>query len=214
MSKLFFDTETTGLPKLGLPTDHADQPHVVQLAAILTDDLGNEMAQINVIVKPDGWGIPDRAAEVHGITTGKALKYGISEIVAAGAMYDLCCAADTVVAHNIEFDRQIVGTMFARAGWGWRLPERQECTMLTATPIVNLPPTERMVAAGYGHKPKAPSLAECIRHFYGEEIDGAHDALVDVRACKRIYFEMQEKSSLTARTIQTQGMNAPRSVRG
>ncbi|WP_336764340.1 3'-5' exonuclease [Asaia sp. VD9] len=193
MSILFFDTETTGLPNYGLPTNHEDQPHVVQLAAILTDERGKEQAQLSVIIKPDGWIIPEGAARVHGITTEKASRYGIREVVAAGAMYDLCCAADTIVAHNIKFDRQIVGTMFARAGRGWKLPERQACTMMNASPIVNLPPTERMIAAGYGDKPKAPSLAECIRHFYGEELDGAHDALVDVRACKRIYFEMLEQ---------------------
>lgn len=38
---LFFDTETTGFPHKSKPVDHPDQPHVVQLAAELTEDDGH-----------------------------------------------------------------------------------------------------------------------------------------------------------------------------
>lgn len=191
MSILFFDTETTGLTKPGLPTGHEDQPHCVQLAAILTDDQGQEEACVNVIIRPDGWTVPERAAAVHGITTEKAALYGIREQVASVLFYDLTSRADLLVAHNIQFDRQIVATMYARAKRSeWKLPEAQFCTMEAAAPLVNLPPTPRMRAAGI-IKPKAPKLEECIRHFYGETLEGAHDALVDVRACARIYFEMK-----------------------
>ncbi|MBF0850471.1 3'-5' exonuclease [Gluconobacter sp. R75690] len=191
MSILFFDTETTGFAKPGLPTGHEDQPHCMQLAAILTDDHGQEEACVNVIIRPDGWTVPERAAAVHGITTEKAARYGIREQVAAVLFYDLTCRADLLVAHNIQFDRQIVATMYARAKRSeWKLPEAQFCTMEAAAPLVNLPPTPRMRAAGI-IKPKAPKLEECIQHFYGETLEGAHDALVDVRACARIYFEMK-----------------------
>lgn len=191
MSILFFDTETSGLAKPGLPTGHEDQPHCVQLAAILTDDQGREEACVNVIIRPDGWTVPESAAAVHGITTEKAARYGIREQVAAVLFYDLTSRADLLVAHNIQFDRQIVATMYARAKRSeWKLPEAQFCTMEAAAPLVNLPPTPRMRAAGI-IKPKAPKLEECIQHFYGEMLEGAHDALVDVRACARIYFEMK-----------------------
>lgn len=191
MSILFFDTETNGLAKPGLPTGHEDQPHCVQLAAILTDDEGQEEACVNVIIRPDGWTVPERAVAVHGITTEKAARYGIREQVASVLFYDLTSRADLLVAHNIQFDRQIVATMYARAKRSeWKLPEAQFCTMEAAAPLVNLPPTPRMREAGI-IKPKAPKLEECIQHFYGETLEGAHDALVDVRACARIYFEMK-----------------------
>lgn len=191
MSILFFDTETTGFIKPDLPTGHEDQPHCVQLAAIMTDDLGNEEVCVNVIIRPDGWAVPERAAAIHGITTEKAARYGIREQVASVIFYDLTCRADLLVAHNIQFDRQVVATMFERTKRAeWKLPEAQFCTMEAATPVVNLPPTPRMRAAGF-NKPKAPKLEECIQHFYGETLEGAHDALVDVRACARIYFEMK-----------------------
>jgi len=190
MSILFFDTETTGLPDFRLPDDHEHQPHCVQLAAVLTDDAGKEQAQINVIIKPDGWEIPAQAAEVHGITTEHAQRYGVRNVVAAGMLHDLAACAEIAVAHNIKFDAQIVRTMFARAGRPqWQIPSRKFCTAEAATPVLNLPPTERMIAAGFD-KPKMPKLEECIAHFYGETLEGAHDALVDVRACARVYFEL------------------------
>lgn len=192
MTILFFDTETTGLPAFSMPDGHEAQPHCVQLAAIMTDDDGKEEASISVIIRPDGWPIPEQASAVHGITTEKATRYGIREQVAAVLFYDLLCRADLLVAHNIKFDRQIIATMFARANrTQWELPKAQFCTMEAAAPLVNLPPTPRMLAAGF-NKPKAPKLEECIRHFYGETLEGAHDALVDVRACARIYFEMKK----------------------
>lgn len=43
-----------------------------------------------------------------------------------------------------------------------------------------------MLAAGFT-KPKPPKLEECIRHFFDEALEGAHDALVDVRACARVH---------------------------
>lgn len=69
--------------------------------------------------------------------------------------------------------------------------ERRESfdTCSKAKYIVNLRPTEKMIARGI-MQPKPPKLAECIQHFFGEALPGAHDALVDARACGRIYFHL------------------------
>jgi DNA polymerase-3 subunit epsilon len=64
------------------------------------------------------------------------------------------------------------------------------CTARMAAPIVNLPPTERMLAAGRNH-PKTPNLGECVQHFFGETLEGAHSAMVDVQACMRVYWAAQ-----------------------
>lgn len=64
------------------------------------------------------------------------------------------------------------------------------CTKEMADPVLCLPPTARMIAAGYGDKFKAPSLAECIRFLFEEEMAGAHSALADCRYCARVFFEL------------------------
>jgi len=191
---LFFDTETTGFFQDRLPIDHPDQPYIVQLAAELTDDDGEPIAGFSFIVDPgisDGVFIPDRASFVHGITNERAAQFGVSADFALSAFTHLYQRADIVCAHNIKFDRGVMEAAIARH-YGKVMPLRKTlfCTMEAASPVVNLPPTERMLAAGFT-KPKPPKLEECIRHFFNEELDGAHDAMVDVRACRRVYFHLQ-----------------------
>lgn len=196
---LFFDTETTGLPDYRMPHDHECQPHLVQLACLLTDDDGVERSAVNLVVNP-GAPIPAAASAVHGITDLIVDRCGVFETTAIAMWHRLAERADMLVAHNIKFDMWLIETAWSRMHIGARRSGRpfaavhgirpRFCTMETAAPIVNLPPTERMIAAGFD-KPKAPKLGECIRHFFGESLDGAHDALVDVRACARLYFHLQ-----------------------
>ena len=56
---------------------------------------------------------------------------------------------------------------------------------------MKMPPTEKMLRSRYRDQFKAPKLAEACRYFFGEDLVGAHDALVDVRACARLYFHLK-----------------------
>lgn len=188
---LAFDTETTGLPDFKAPSDAKHQPHLVQLAMILIDDDLIERASVSVIIRPDGWIIPDNVAEIHGITTDIASRVGIPEKIATDLFVSLMYDRPTIaLAHNVKFDQRIMRIAMLRHGydkeWQEKRPTPAFCTMETASPIVNLPPTAKMRAAGF-IKPKPPKLAECIKHFFEEDLQGAHDALVDVRACVRVY---------------------------
>ena len=96
--------------------------------------------------------------------------------------------ADLICAHNVAFDRSIMEVAIARySGRTKVLTKPSYCTMKEATPILNLPPTEKMVKAGF-NKPKPPKLEECMRYFFGEDLHDAHDAMADVIACRRLYF--------------------------
>ena len=77
---LVYDTETTGLPLFREPSESPAQPHLVQLGASLVDlDTRSVLSSIDVIVKPDGWTIPDEVAAIHGITNEKAMDLCIPE---------------------------------------------------------------------------------------------------------------------------------------
>jgi len=193
---LFFDTETTGLPNFRAPMSDDSQPHLVQLACLLTEDDGTERASLSLIVNP-GVPIPAGAAAVHGITDLIADRAGVSNATAVAMWGRLAKRADMLVAHNIRFDMAIMAAAHARHSPGGLLVmdrahagRARFCTMDAAAPIVNLPPTEKMVAAGFS-KPKPPKMEECIKHFFGEVLEGAHDALVDVRACARVFFHLK-----------------------
>ena len=75
---LFFDTETTGLPKnwKAPVTDLDNWPRLVQLAYLVYDFDGNLIHSCNEIIKPDGFTIPTEASNVHGITTEMAKQRG------------------------------------------------------------------------------------------------------------------------------------------
>lgn len=188
---LCFDTETTGLPDWSKPSDAAHQPHLVQLAMILLDDELAERASVSLIIKPDGWTIPDDIAQIHGITTEMATRLGVEEKMATRLYMSLLYGTGAeAIAHNVDFDLRIMRIAMLRAGfdktWQDARKPKSFCTMKTALPIVNLPPTAKMVAAGF-NKPKQPKLSECIEFFFSEKLEGAHDALVDVRACLRVF---------------------------
>lgn len=192
---LCFDTETTGLPDWGQPSDAPQQPHLVQLAMVLLEEDFTERASVSLIIRPEGWTIPDDVAKIHGITTELAARVGIPEKVATELyvrmLYDTGALA---VAHNVKFDLRIMRIAMLRAGytkeWQAEREPKSYCTCTEATPILNLPPTAKMIAAGF-NKPKTANLGECIQHFFGEKLEGAHDALVDVRAALRIFKHLK-----------------------
>ena len=75
----FYDTETTGIPNFKEPSEHPDQPHIVQIAAALVDDETRKtVSSINLIIKPDGWAIPEELTEIHGISTTNRASYSLT----------------------------------------------------------------------------------------------------------------------------------------
>jgi DNA polymerase III subunit epsilon len=188
MTILFFDTETTGLVDSRMPPGHESQPHLVQLAAVLRDDTGIERAAVNLIIKPDGWTIPEKAASIHGITTEIATANGVGLRHALVIFVALARRASVVVAHNLDFDEAVILTASKRLAPDFDPFGTQQrfCTMKAAVPILKLPHAKEP-RPGEPDKYKWPSLRECIHFFFGEEMTGAHQALADVRACMRVY---------------------------
>lgn len=192
---LFFDTETTGLPVWKEPSGSEVQPHIVQLAAELVDpDTREVIDSMNVIVKPDGWVIPPEMAEIHGITHEHAMEVGIPESEAVAMLVRMRAGAALRVAHNRQFDDRIVRIGLKRffdvLGDGdpegdkqpseeWRGGEGA-CTCQQAKKAMGVK--------------KLPTLQEAHVALIGHEFAGAHSAMEDVRACKSIYFAIQDQA--------------------
>lgn len=197
--RLVYDTETTGLALFNKPSDDPSQPHIVQFAALLLDDDWTERACVNLIVRPDGWAIPDDVAKIHGITTDIATRCGVPEEYVVEIFMWLTASRDTVqIAHNISFDRRIMRIAKLRAGQLREHIEGDEakpsfCTMKATQPLCELPLTEKQIARGITGF-KQPKLSEAYMHFFAESLEGAHDALVDVRACARIYRHLHDNN--------------------
>ncbi len=195
---LVIDSETSGLVQFGLPHDHPAQPDLVQLGMVLCEEDGRERAALELIVQQTA-PIPRSASDVHCITDEIAKRCGVPLAMAVASYQQFAKLAGTLVAHNLPFDERIMATALHRAGrmnGVGQTPLKRLCTMELAESVLRLPATERMKAAGYGHKNKKPSLAECTRYFFHEEIRGAHSALADARACARIYFQIVLKGAM------------------
>lgn len=201
---LFYDTETTGLPDFGAPSESEHQPHLVQLAASLVDEASRRtLASIDLIVAADQWEIPDDVAAIHGITTERARAQGVYEADAVNLLLQLWRRAERRIAHNEQFDARLIRIACKRYPAGvcvdadeWKAG-KAECTARLSTPHCALPPTDRMKAAGRFHH-KTPTLAEAYRHFFGEDFADAHSARADVDACIAVYFAMQDGAARAA----------------
>ncbi|HIE1750455.1 TPA: 3'-5' exonuclease [Pseudomonas aeruginosa] len=189
-----FDTETTGLPDWKAPSDAPHQPHLVDIAARLYNDEGQLLDAFEAIIKPAGWIIPDDVAAIHGITTERAMDEGIPEEEALGHFLAFHARAELRVAHNVSFDDRIIRIALKRYH-SETLAESYKagnsyCTCQNSRDIVQIPPTGRMLRAGF-NKFKNPTLGEAYQHFFKEELLGAHRAMTDSKACARIYFALQ-----------------------
>ena len=174
---LFFDTETTGANKA--------RDRTVQLAWILANESGREINKRCFIIKPSGFRIPSAASEIHGISTeqayseGEDLEYVLSEFLEA------LDEAHVIVAHNIDFDIAILRNDLSELGLNDPFSEKDRiCTMRASTAWCRIPHSNGR--SGF----KWPKLEELHYRLFGEYIDGAHDALVDVEATKRCFFEL------------------------
>jgi DNA polymerase III epsilon subunit-like protein len=100
---LFFDTETTGLPKYP-SSDYRNQPRLVQIAWILADQNKEIISKNSFIIKPDGFRIPTRVIKIHGISTDKATRDGVNIYSVLHHFLSDTNYADVLVAHNVAFD--------------------------------------------------------------------------------------------------------------
>ena len=183
---LFFDTETTGLPKnwKAPVTDLDNWPRMIQIGWTLCNAEGKRVDSAEFIIKPDNFIIPTEASNVHGITTEKALEEGVDLDVVLNKFNELVNEADFIVAHNISFDEKIIGAEFLRRDVATNFESKPKlCTMKASTDYCEIP-------GPYGYK--WPKLSELHIKLFGLDFSGAHDAFADIEATERCFWEMKK----------------------
>ena len=198
MRSLIYDTETTGLPDLNKSSDDPCQPRITQLCAeLIEDETGEVLAGLHTLINPDGWVIPPDLEKLTGITTEKAASVGLPMTLGLPAFLAMWGRSDHRVAHNESFDMRMIRIeLFRNPAYGEQFADKWKsskafCTQTQSQKILNLPPTARMIASGR-RGPKRPNLGEAYRHFTGNELLNAHNATVDVMACKTVYFALKK----------------------
>jgi DNA polymerase III epsilon subunit-like protein len=185
---LFFDTETTGLPRSWKApvTDLGNWPHIVQIAWGLCDDSGAQLAFRDHILKPEGFVIPESATAIHGISTEKAMKEGRPAVEILKEFSEAVQGASRLVAHNLDFDEKMVRVELLRRG----LPDALQaipkiCTMKSSTAYCKIP-------GPYGDK--WPKLSELHIKLFGVDFEDQHNAASDVLCCAKCFFELRRRA--------------------
>jgi DNA polymerase-3 subunit epsilon len=183
---LFFDTETTGLPRnwKAPVTDLNNWPRMIQIAWILCDDKGNRIESDDYIIKPENFKIPKDASRVHGINTEKAINEGADLEKVLNKFNELVERTDYIVAHNISFDEKILGAELLRKKIQSDFNRKSKlCTMKSSTNYC-------CISGLYGYK--WPKLSELHTKIFGVDFDEAHDASADINATEKCFWEMRK----------------------
>ena len=180
MNYLVYDTETNGFP-----------PHarMTQLAFILFNEEGETLMQEQDFIKPEGWTIPKTEFFINnGMTTERNMELGIPLKQSLDKFHLALERAHYKIAHNHNFDVQIVTNEIAKVGIPLQpfATKKHFCTMLASVDYVG-------ALNKWGKPTKWPNLQELHIKCFGEGFDGAHDALADVKATVRCFLHLKAK---------------------
>ncbi|MFH1559029.1 MAG: 3'-5' exonuclease [Patescibacteria group bacterium] len=187
---LFFDTETNGLPKSWNAHVHDldNWPRMIQLAWAHYDENKNKLAEHCYIIKPEGFEIGEETAKINRITQERAEKEGVPLKYALGMFAMTVKQSKFLVAHNVSFDKAVIGSEFIRSGMEEFYEAIKDiekiCTMNSSTDFCKIPGSH-----GY----KWPKLEELYEKLFNAEVDdNLHDALIDVRVMVECFFELKK----------------------
>jgi DNA polymerase III subunit epsilon len=184
---LFFDTETTGLPRnwKAPVSDLSNWPRLVQLAWLHYDKDGNKIGGNNFIIKPEGFIIPSDASRIHGISHDRAISEGVGLEGVLNDFQNLISQSNYLVAHNMSFDEKIVGAEFLRKDMANSIVTKNRiCTMKESTNYCKLD-------GPYGYK--WPKLSELHYKLFGTGFEEAHNAAVDIGATAKCFWELKRR---------------------
>ena len=183
---LFFDTETTGLPKnyKAPVTNISNWPRLVQLAWQVYGENSQLIDSQDFIIKPEGFVIAKEASNVHRITTEKAINEGHDLEMVLNLFNSQISKASVLIAHNMNFDEKIVGAEFIRKDIENQLFKKKRiCTMLASVDYCK-------IDGYYGYK--WPKLEELYFKLFRENFEDAHDASVDIAATAKCFWELKK----------------------
>lgn len=197
--KLFIDTETTGLPlNNNLPyTDLKNWPYLVQVALIIEDDNYGILAKRNIILKPNGYTIPESATKIHGISNERAVKNGEDRDKVISFLDLALYKSDIIIGHNVSFDLNVIKSEIIRTkGIENALFKKKKYividTMKMGRNICKIPNLSFHTRLSLPNK--YPKLDELYYKLFNKHFNNQHDAMADVQAAYDCYYELKRKS--------------------
>ena len=157
---VFLDLEATGL--------NVVRDRIVQIAMIKYPAKGGDPQELDMLINP-GIPISAEAMGVHGITPKDvANKPTFTQV--AQEIFDFIGKADLAGYNSNRFDIPLLMEEFDRAGFEFDIDSRRTLDM------------QRIF-----YKMEPRTLKAALRFYCGKELEGAHDALADVRATVDVF---------------------------
>ncbi len=185
---LFIDTETTGLPKSpnASPLNVDDYPRIIQFAWAYYSKNGKLLKKDSSLIKPDGWIVPNKKFWIdNGLTTERCERLGLPIKDVLDNFLIQLNKTSYLVAHNVPFDVPVLQAEMIRLGLKSTKKPDKICTMYSTIGICGIEHPQ----GGY----KYPSLKELHNHLFQCDFDGAHDAMGDVMATAKCFFELKKQ---------------------
>ena len=171
---LIYDTETTDLVANSLLTER-HQPHLIEFYGCVIDEKGELLEELDFLCRPPNK-IEPKTTEITGIKWSD-----IHDLPPFSAHADkvakLIEECDTVVAHNLSYDRFVIDVEMQRLGRSICWPGSLVCTVEATTWV----------------KGFRLNLSALYTELFGEEFKGAHRAKNDVRALTRCFVELRQR---------------------
>lgn len=216
MKILFFDTETTGLiPCKGknIHFHNLDKwPHIVQFSYLIfnTETYTIEKIVNEIIRVPSHVTISDECIAIHSVTNemSKQATHCFTDIL--HQFMDDLNKVNQLVAHNIEFDRNVCLAEILRIVMTEDMTETEIdkyetyteklifmtdfCTMKHSVDLCRIQFPRSFKSEGIRFK--FPKLVELHETLFKTIPNKAHDALIDIYICLRCYCKMEQNTDL------------------
>ena len=193
MKVLVFVCETTGLPcrRNSKLTDTNDWPYIVQFSWIVYDLFRNKVEKVvdNIVKLPPGLGICKESVVIHGITTKKMLSEGVPIKPLLADFIKDARMCDIIVAHNIEFDMNVIIVEQIRNDVVDRdmfnnLDKEEYCTMKHGKFVCNILKLNERTGK---MQTKFPKLVELHEKLFKSKPNNLHNSMIDILVCLRCF---------------------------
>lgn len=163
---------------------------IMQLAYSRYQPYSNKLlSDTNSLVRHDSvYEVHEDAFAIHKLTYEHCQRHGVdAQECLRDAVYEIR-NAEIVVGHKLQFDLAIISKecLYYGVKFEYSMTDpRLVCTMAASKELCGLKDSR--------NRPKFPNLGELHYRLFDCGFDDAHDALADVRATAKCYFELKKR---------------------
>lgn len=188
--KLFFDLETTGLPKQKSfdefyspeELDKYDLSRIIEIGIIVIKNNKIYKTYTSIVKPNDFISLNPKITEITGITDKDILNEGKDFKVVLDEIKPLLIEASVINSYNINFDVNILLSEIFRVNdiefLEYMKTKKTECTM--------------QLASKYFNKNHYIKLEKVYKTLFKENPKQDHRAFGDTILCKEVYYKMKE----------------------